>query len=323
MSTELKIRLKASMLSIKNGLIAETHSIPPPGESSKNLNYGIKTIANNITCTVSPFSLLGWLRHGITEYLISLGISPCHSYDLTNISNEGYRNIAIQDLEHGYHKKRLNKGENTGKPECEATIGTQCIVAQIFGGFTGHHRVFSVMPVKVSPVKAHYNKGVRNITGRGNYRNIAVSPRSAVDGTPLATHTADVIANLDAILYLKMYEDNPLYIAMIMRGFEYLYEHRDEFECQLGGSRTFGSGFIEPTFLPSALTREETTKYHNLLITTEEEDASNSDSLPESIKTKISEWQDEQKKLNTILDNELKIQKDMFGIDKRWWSREI
>lgn len=322
--SELKIRLKTPMLSIRNGMIAETHSVFPPGENSETVDYGTKSMANNIACMVSPFSLLGWLRRGITESLISQGISPCHNYDITNIStsNQDYRNYAKLDLEHGYHKKRMNKGDHKEKPECEAVTGEQCIVGKMFGGFTGHHRVFSVMPVKVSPVASHYEKGIKNITGSGNFRKIAVSPRSAVDGTPFATHTSDIIANFDAIMYLKMYEDNPLYVAMIMNGIEYLSNHSEEFTSQLGGLRTFGNGFMETTFLPPSLTREETQKYHVFLIKNES-DAEDSDKLNEKIKSKISEWQDEQKKLTELLNAGLKHQKELFGIDKKWWSKEI
>ncbi len=328
MTTELKIRLKSPMLTIKNGLIAETHSVFSPGETNETVDYGIKSMANNIACTISPFSIIGWLRHGITEYLISQGISVCHGYDITNISkaNEEYRKIALQDIQHGYHKKRLNKGEHKEKSECEAKTGKQCIVNKMFGGFNTHHRVFSLMPVKVSPVKTHYDSAVRNITGKGNYRNIAVSPRSSVDGTPFATHSVDTISNLDAILFIKMYEDNPLYVAMIMRGIEYLSQNSSNFNHQLGGSRTFGCGFIEPTFLPINLSRDETIKYHNLLI--KKEDSIDIDSkdngLTKDINEKISNWETiEKKKLNEILDVELSEQKKSFELSTKWWEQEL
>lgn len=320
---ELKIRCKSELLGIRNGLIVDTHSVFPPGETSETVEYGIKAIANNVNCMISPFSMLGWLRHGITEYLISQGISPCHSYDLTNVSksNEEYVKIAKMDLEHGYHKKRMGKGDTKEKPECEAATGEECIVAKMFGGFTGHHRVFSIMPIKTTPVQGHYDKGIKNITGKGNYRNIAISPRSAVDGTPFRTLDVDVVANVDAIMYLRMYDANPLYIAMIMRGIEHLNEHRYEFDYQLGGNRTFGSGFIEPTFLPPELTRAEVTTYHNLLI--KKEDEVEGSTLPKELSAKISAWEDRQKELNGLLDAELKHQKDMFGIDKKWWDTEL
>lgn len=323
---ELKIRIKSPMLSIKNGLITETHSVFPPGEGSETVEYGVKAMANNIACTISPFSLIGWLRKGITEYLISQGISVCHSFDLTNVSksNTEYINYANQDLNHGYHKKRMGKGDSKERPECEAVTGKQCMVYQMFGGFTGHHRVFSIMPVKITPIQTHYDKAIKNITGKGNYRNLAISPRSHVDGTPLSTHNADVIANLDAILYLKLYNSgsNDLYTAMIMRGVEHLSKHTDDFEHQLGGARTFGCGFIEPTFLSPELTREEVTKYHNLLIK-QEDAAEDNDGLSKTISEKLSRWQDRQKELNEILNAELKTQKDLFGIDKKWWNREL
>lgn len=325
MSVELKIRLKSPMLSIKNGMIVETHSVFSQGKTNETENYGIKAMANNIPCTISPFSLLGWLRRGLTEYLISQGISPCHSFDITNISksNEDYVNYARLDLEHGYHKKRMGKGDTKEKPECEAVKGEQCIIGKMFGGFTGHHRVFSIMPVKISPVQAHYNSGIKNITGKGNYRNLAISPRSSVDQSPFATYNADVVANLDAILYLRMYENNPLYIAMIMRGIDYLSQQQNEFEHQLGGQRTYGCGFIEPTFLPPELTRPEVVKYHNLLIKKEDSLDTDSESLTKEISGKIQAWESNKGELNKLLDTELKHQKELFGIEKRWWSQEI
>jgi len=323
MSIELKIRLKSPMVTIKNGMVVETHSVFPPGETSGTVDYGIKSIANNVACTISPFSVLGWLRRGVTEYLISNGISVCHNYDITDkAGNPEYRTYAEHDLVHGYHKKRLKSGEHKEKPECEAIIGEQCIVAKMFGGFNTHHRVFKTNPIKVSPVKSQYEKRIRNITGLGNFRNINISPRSAIDGVPFATHTADIISNLDAILYIQMYEDNLLYVACIMKGIEFLNEHRNEFEYQLGGSRTFGAGCIEVSMLPFTMTKEETTKYHLQLIKNEEESV-DSNGLTESIRDKINAWNDIYNELINNFDNEVARQKELFGVDKRWWNQTI
>ena len=60
------------------------------------------------------------------------------------------------------------------------------------------------MPVKTSPIDSEYTKGIKNVTGKGNYMKLAISPRSSVDGKPYARHNVNVIENLDAILYIKM-----------------------------------------------------------------------------------------------------------------------
>ncbi len=332
MKTELKIRIKSPSISIKNGFIAETHSVfntqDPESKDEETAKYGIRRIANNVACTISPWSLLGWLRSGVTEYLISEGISVCHGMDVTNVtkSNKEYSLMVEHDLEHGYHKKRMGSGnkDKNELPECEAIKGEQCIVSKMFGGFTSHHRIFSLMPVKITPIKSHYESGVRNITGLGNYRNLAVSPRAVVDQSPFTTHKVDTIANLDAIMYLKMYEDNPLYTALIMRSIEYLnrQEIEQNYNHQLGGAKTFGNGWIETSFLPPNLTQEEITKYHLLLIKKEEK-AEDSEGFPKQITEKIQKWEEEKVKLNAELDKELIRQKEIFGIDKKWWNQKI
>jgi len=318
---ELKIRLKSPQISIKNGLIPETHSRFPPGENDETVEYGVRYPANTIDCTISPWSILGYLRYGVTQALIEKGVSVCHSYDL-NLPGKDYRTFVEQDLAQGYHRKAMKDGEYKGKPECEAVMGEMCIVAEIFGTFTGSHRVFSLMPVKVSPIDSEYTRGVKNVTGKGNYLKLAISPRSAVDGTPYATHTVNVIENLDAILYIKMYEPNTrmdVHVAVLLMGINYLNDHQNDFKHQLGGGRTFGSGFIEATALPTEMTRQEIVKYHGRLIKLEDK-ADDSDDLSKETKEKIERWDAEKTKYAAILEKELKDQKERFGIDKKWWQ---
>ena len=326
---ELKIRLKSPQVSIKNGLIPETHSRFPQGDTDETKDFGKKFPANNIDCSISPYSLLGWLRYGITEALIEKGISVCSSHNLNNVpAKKEYQEFLTQDTKYGYHRKVAPKSRekakegNAGKPECEVVIGHQCIVSEIFGGFAGNHRVFSMMPVKTSPIDKEYTQGVKNVTGKGNFLTLAISPRSAVDGTPYATYTVNVIENLDAVMTLKMYEPNPrmnIHIAVILMGIDYLNAHKDDFKHQLGGGRTFGGGFIEPTALPLSLTREEVVKYHGKLIRLEEK-ADDAEGLPLETRAKIELWDVEKSKYATLLESELKIQKERFGIDKKWWQ---
>lgn len=315
---ELKIRLKSPQISIKNGLIPETHSKFPQGETDETMSYGKKAVANTIACSISPYSLLGWLRFGVTEALIEKGISVCSAYNLNIVTYKDHKEFVIQDTLHGYHRR----GSPKSTPECVTKKGKQCIVSEMFGGFGSNHRVFSVLPVKCSPIDSEYTRGVKNVTGKGNFLTLAISPRSAVDGTPYATHEVNVIENLDAILFIKMYEPNPrmdVHIAMLMIGIDYLNSHKDVFEHQLGGGRTFGNGFIEPTFLPISLTRPEAVEYHSKLIKLEDK-ADDADGLSKNIRPKIEQWEIEKTKYISILDTELKVQKDLFGIDKKWWQ---
>lgn len=354
MKKTLKIRIKSPAVSIKNGMIAETHSIfntrNIENKDADTATYGIRRIANNVAVTIMPWSLLGYLRGGVTEYLISQGISVCHGMDLTNVNkNDDYVDMVEHDILHGYHRKRMGKdnGNKNELPECEAIHGEPCIVAKMFGGFTSHHRAFSLMPVKVTPVKSQYRNDIRNITGLGNFRNLAVAPRAVVDQNPYTFHNVDVIANLDAIMYLRMYEENPIYVAMLMRAVEFLNKRTEEsdYNHQLGGARTFGCGWVQTEFLPPDLTRDETIAHHMNLISREE--AVGSDLLGQAVdgaggqeieesgeeqfgKAKVSKnvgekfeaWKVEKAQLDKLLDVELLRQKSLFDIEKKWWSQK-
>ncbi len=348
----LKIRIKSPAVSIKNGMIAETHSIfntkNVENKDADTATYGIRRIANNVAITIMPWSLLGYLRSGVTEYLISQGISVCHGMDLTNVStNEDYADMVDHDLIHGYHRKRMGDGANKELPECQAVHGEPCLVAKMFGGFTSHHRVFSLMPVKVTPVKSQYKNDIRNITGLGNFRNLAVAPRAAVDQNPYTFHNVDAIANLDAIMYLRMYEDTPLYVAMLMRAVKFLNERTEDsdYNHQLGGARTFGCGWIQSEFLPPDLTREETIAHHLNLINREEavgndmavltsgeaggeiieeddRELAGKARMLRKVSAKFEAWKAEKVQLDKKLDDELQHQKLLFGTEKKWWSQK-
>lgn len=344
----LKIRIKSPAVSIKNGMIAETHSIfntqSIDNKDADTATYGIRRIANNVAVTISPWTLLGHLRSGVTEYLISQGISVCHGMDLTNVSkNEDYVDMVDHDLEHGYHRKRMGDGNGNKNemPECEAVHGKPCIVAEMFGGFTSHHRVFSLMPVKVTPVKSQYRNDVRNITGLGNFRNLAIAPRAAVDQNPYTFYNVDVVANLDTIMYLRMYEDNPLHVAMLMRAVEFLNQRTEDsdYNHQLGGARTFGCGWVQSEFLPPDLTRDETITHHMNLISREEavgneleadskspedvkEEPTGKAGVSKKVSAKFEAWKVEKAQLDKDLDAKLLEWKSLFGTEKKWWSQK-
>lgn len=355
---DLKIRIKSPSFASKNNAIAETHSIfntrDVERKDADHATYGIRRMANNVAVTISPWTLLGYFRSGVTEYLISQGVSVCHGMDLTTVNKgDDYVDMARNDLVHGYHRKRM--GEKNHLPECEFVQSEPCIVAKMFGGFLTHHRSFSMMPVKVTPVKSQYKNDVRNITGIGYYRNLSVAPRAFVDQTPYTFHSVDVIANLDAILYLRMYENNPLYVALLMRAVEFLNSRTREFDYnhQLGGSRTFGCGWTELEFLPPTLNRNETIKYHLVLMSREEKAASDlsedtesawenkedkeetkeeieEKGINKSISKQIDAWEDTKIKLGKLLDAEISRQRAKFGIDIKsktkpensWWEQE-
>lgn len=350
-------------------MIAETHSIfntqNPDSKDENTATFGIGRIANNVAVTIAPWSLLGYLRSGVTEYLISNGISVCHGMDLTQVNkNPDYVDMVDRDLQHGYHRKRMGSVTDDEKktrtsatnelPECEILRGEPCLVARMFGGFTSHHRVFSLMPVKVTPVKSQYRNDVRNITGLGNFRKLTIAPRAFTDQRPYTFHSTEVIANLDAIMYIRMYEnnqsyeDNQLYVAMLMRAVEYLngQTENSNYNHQLGGSRTFGCGWMQIEFLPPDLTRDETIVHHMNLITKEEaagndmvvgneENTGADEQMKGKVKTskqvaaKFDAWQVEKVILDKLLDDEITRQKTKFGIDvkksgsdEKWWSQK-
>lgn len=322
---ELKIRLKSPQISIKNGLIPETHSSFAPGNhSNETEDYGVKFPANNVRCTISPWSLLGFIRSGFTDALIEKGVSVCHGYDL-NLPKGDYEEFVKQDLVYGFHRKAFKSGKTikgVAKPECEVVMDKKCLVAEMFGTFAGDHRVFSVMPVKTTPIKNDYKNRVRGVTGMGNYQQIAISPRSAVDGTPYATHTISVLEHVDAIMYIRMYEPNPrmsIHIAALLNGFDYKNTHKDEFKHQLGGGRTFGSGFVDTTVLPISMSRDEITEYHLRLIAFEDK-ADDNNGFTKDAQAKIDGWEAEKARYAEIFTEELKVQKEQFGIDKKWWQ---
>lgn len=330
---ELKIRLDIPAVTIRNGIIVDTHQ--QFSSTTKDSPYQIGTIANNVAAILPSSTIRGWLRFGMTEYLIhDIGISVCHGYDLHNVSKTGkrYKNT-LEDLIAGYHLKRIKENNqygkgNKGKPECLAAQGESCIIGKMFGSFTGNHSVFSTMPFKIDPVKAKFNQQKANVTAMGNYRQLNVSPRSADGETPYQTFLTDVIANVDGIQYIRMYGNDTTYIGMFIRGIEYLYEHRNEFQHQLGGSRTAGHGFVNPSFINPLYSRKDAITYVTQLHRSEteyesKESIETDEGKTANMKRKDDEWSDLRESILNDLDVELEHQKELFGIEKEWWTTEI
>ncbi len=316
---KLKIRVQIPQLSIRNGLIPETHSNYP---STSELP--IRVPGNALRVTISGNTINGWLRHGLTEALIHAGVSPCHSFDVDNTSRLTEK---IEDLKYGYHRKAFKNGKKengASKPECEVVIGKKCLVAEMFGTFAGAHKVFAEMPMKLTPIKKDLEKGVRGVCGFGNFLEIASSPRSMVNGIPFNTYKQYVVANVDAILTLKFYEPNlrmEEHLAALLHAVEYLNEHGDEYNHQIGGFRTTGNGFATVTAIPLAFTEKESVDYLIKLIALEDK-ADDADGITEDMRVKIEDWKAEKERYAKIFAEELKVQKEQFGLDKKWWKME-
>lgn len=332
---ELKIRMKSTLVGIRNGMIVDTH-LDEPQDNKNKWRQGVDVLGNVVTCIISPHSIAGLLRRGISEYLRQEGISSCASFDIENTSGDERKNAFQKDINNGYHYRNFRSKEKKDSEEKKPREGPQCmyeykgekecLISEMFGGMGGktgaRHRKFILHPMKLSPKQLEYDNNIKNVTGKGNFRQLIVAPRSMEDNIPFAYYQIDTVGNMDGIQYITIYNDvKPdrvdIYTALFMKGVEFLNIHKEEFNFQLGGFRTSGYGIVDYEFLPTFLNREQTREYHKKIINKEEK-ADQSD----KVQVVIDKWPLEKTRLEKLLSEELKIHKELFGIDKKWCNKK-
>lgn len=326
---ELKIRMKSTLLGIRNGMIVDTHLDSPQGKDGNEWRQGIDTLGSVVTCIISPHSIAGLLRRGISEYLRQEGISSCASFDINNTSGDERKNAFQKDIDNGYHYRNFHAGGKTGEgPQCmhEYNGEKQCLISEMFGGMGGktpaRHRKFILHPLKLTPKQGEYDNNIKNVTGKGNFRQLITAPRSMEDGIPYSFYPVDTVGNVDAIQYVTIYNDvksdrSDIYAGLFMKGVEFLNIHKEEFAFQLGGFRTSGYGIVDYDFLPTFLDRDQTREYHKKRINKEE----GADQSKE-IQDIVDKWLPEKSRLEKLLSDELKVHKELFGIDKKWCNKK-
>lgn len=326
---ELKIRMDSVLIGVRNGMMVDTHLDAPQGKDGNEWRQGVDTLGSVITCIVSPHSIRGLMRRGISEYLGSEGISSCASFDIRATSGDERKNAFQKDIDSGkYHERNLYIKGNTGEgPHCmyEYNGERQCLVSEVFGGMGGKVEArpakFLLHPMKLTPKQGEYDNNIKNVTGKGNFRQLVIAPRSMIDGIPYSFYPVDTVGNVDAIQYVTIYNDvkpdrADIYAALFMKGVEFLNNHREEFAFQLGGHRTSGYGIINYDFLPISLDRNQTREYHKEMVSKE-----GNAKHQASIQDIIDKWPTEKSRLEKLLENELKVHKELFGIDKKWQKK--
>lgn len=313
---ELKIRLRADAVGIRNGIIVQENAGVPMKDDP------VDRISNSINSIVSPFSVAGWVRSGITEYLRSIGISSCHPYitEKTTAPSNDKKHMIVNDLNLGYH----------GKGTCLSETGESCIVHDLFGSFKNNPRKFRFGVLKLSPVRSKWRNMNDGVTGLGNFRRIVTHARS-FDGGPFLHTENDVICNVDAIQYITLYrkridkEKIPIYTVLFKRAFEYLNSNRDDFDHQLGGHRTNGFGVMECDFINPFYSRKESVKYHGQLVSKREGEKKKEDDNEDNekkkeddkeMKLKDDEWNICLQEAEKEFDEKVKEWKEKFSFDQ-------
>lgn len=240
---EIVVRLKTEMLSIGSGFISRMHMLEKMPGAERGAPPALTQIGNTAPIMLSPYSLRGWLRHGVESYLIGQGIEVCHPvHEGAHPSrvNEATGKMFVQeDLEYGYHPQ--------GK--CFEKDKEGCLVAQLFGSLR-RPSAFMQKQVIAHPIKSQ--RSLLSGIGGGFYRMVQVSPttRSPL-GTraPFRTYGTDILAFVDipwrlAIRPNVRIERAKVFMGLFVRTFDYLDEHREDFFHQLGGKRNMGCGIV-------------------------------------------------------------------------------
>lgn len=242
---DIRIRIKTDSLNIgsgkQGGVITDRHR----AESQRAIisQFDLFAVGSRTKAMISPFSIRGWLEHGVQSYLLNEGISVCTSVTDEVASAVGGGKTKIEkDKELGYHPKgECIKNDKEGKG---------CLVAQIFGTLV-KPSLIRQNPFIIHPTSGDGKKAI--IDGKGGYGNFRVhyiTPCNRAEREPYLPTEVEMIAFVDGALGLKINKKVDDEMAKVINGLfikavEYLNSNRDEFEHQLGGKRNFGSGIIQ------------------------------------------------------------------------------
>lgn len=232
--TDLYVRVESDLVIIGDSIMTDRyHSV---GQNHEQ--YDPTNAQNEIGGIIPPFSLSGWLRHGIESVVQEQGGTACHPGEAN--ANFMKEDVYNRDLEHGYHPK------GDCLPGEDATSDEGCVVLDLFGGFARMPGKFMRRPIQFSPNRSSidYMRG----QAEGHYRQInrnIVSRNEDDAREPLRNTTYDAVANLDGSWHLSLREKKPEFYALIHAAMEYLDENNTQFMHQLGGSRNFGAGIVD------------------------------------------------------------------------------
>lgn len=234
LGTELYARIKSDLVIIGDSVMTDRyHSV-----GQNHDQYDPTNAQNEIGGIIPPFSLSGWLRHGIESMLQDQGGSVCHPGE----ANANFRKADVyeRDLENGYHEK------GACLPDGSSDSNEGCVVLDLFGGFERMPGKIMRRPIQFSPNRSSidYTRG----QAEGHYRQInrnIVSRNEDDAREPLRNTTYDAVANLDGAWHLSLREVKPEFYAVLHDAFAYLNDHNTHFMHQLGGARNFGAGIVD------------------------------------------------------------------------------
>jgi len=231
---DLYVRVKSDLVIIGDSVMTDRyHSV-----GQNHDQYDPTNAQNEIGGIIPPFSLSGWLRHGMESVVQDRGGTACHPGEAN--ANFMKDDVYSRDLQSGYHPK----GECL--PSDNAASDDGCIVLDMFGGFERMPGKFMRRPIQFSPNRSSidYTRG----QAEGHYRQInrnVVSRNESDAREPLRNTTYDAVANLDGSWALTLREKKPEFYAALHESVAYLDEHNTQFMHQLGGARNFGAGIVD------------------------------------------------------------------------------
>lgn len=234
LGSDLYVRVKSDLVIIGDSVMTDRyHSV---GQNHEQ--YDPTNPQNEIGGIIPPFSLSGWLRHGIESVIHEHDATACHPGEAN--ANFMKNDVYERDLDDGYHPK----GECLPSEGADSADG--CVVLDLFGGFARMPGKFMRRPIQFSPNRSSidYTRG----QAEGHYRQInrnVVSRNEEDAREPLRNTTYDAVANLDGSWHLSLREQKPEFYAVLHNAIEYLNEHNTHFMHQLGGARNFGAGIVD------------------------------------------------------------------------------
>jgi hypothetical protein len=245
---DLYVGLEIDLLAPGDGIITDRHHASAD-------RYETDDPMNQIGGQISPFPLSGWLRHGCERVLQTAGATACHpgeadgDYMLDDVYN--------RDLDSGYHEKGSCVDTD---PHGEHG----CLVYELFGGFGDRAGRIIRRPIGFSPIRRQVD--VTKGEAEAHFRQLHTQVRSRNDddeGQPLRHATRDVVGNLEGTWRLTLRELRPEYVGLLVEAIDYLNEHSDAFEMQLGGARNFGAGIVDAKILNPLYTTQEVRRVYN------------------------------------------------------------
>ena len=245
---DLYVGLEIDLLAPGDGIITDRHHASAD-------RYEADDPMNQIGGQISPFTLSGWLRHGCERVLQEMRTTACHpgeadgDYMLEDVYN--------RDLEAGYHEKGSCVDAD---PHGEHG----CLVYDLFGGFGNRAGRIIRRPIGFSPIRRQVDVTKGEAEAHFRQLHTQVRSRNANDeGQPLRHATRDVVGNLEGTWRLTLRELRPEYVGLLIEAIDYLNEHSDAFEMQLGGARNFGAGIVDAQILNPLYTTQEVRRVFN------------------------------------------------------------